>query len=176
MNPEYIARVAAELKLRPAQVAATAELIAEGGTVPFIARYRKEVTGELDDVAITAIRDRLVQLAELDARRAAILKSLEERKLLTDSLKTALLKAETMARLEDIFAPYRPKRRTRATIAKEKGLEPLADWLTAEQANTSVNPTAEAAKYIKTDGPDANSTSKPPRKPCPEPAISSVSA
>ena len=155
MNPEYIARVAAELKLRPAQVAATAELIAEGGTVPFIARYRKEVTGELDEVAITNIRDRLVQLAELDARRAAILKSLEERKLLTDSLKTALLKAETMARLEDIFAPYRPKRRTRATIAKEKGLEPLADWLTAEQANVSVNPTTEAAKYIKTDGPDA---------------------
>jgi protein Tex len=155
MNPDYISRIAAELKLRPAQVAATAELIAEGGTVPFIARYRKEVTGELDEVAITNIRDRLVQLAELDARRAAILKSLEERNLLTDFLKAALAKAETMARLEDIFAPYRPKRRTRATIAKEKGLEPLADWLTAEQANTAVNPTAEAAKYIKTDGPDA---------------------
>ena len=155
MNPDYIARVAAELKLRPAQVAATAELIAEGGTVPFIARYRKEVTGELDEVAITNIRDRLLQLAELDARRAAILKSLEERKILTDSLKTALAKADTMARLEDIFAPYRPKRRTRATIAREKGLEPLADWLTAEQANVSANPSAEAAKYIKTDGPDA---------------------
>ena len=155
MNPDYIARVAAELKLRPAQVAATAELIAEGGTVPFIARYRKEVTGELDEVAITNIRDRLVQLAELDARRAAILKSLEERKLLTDSLKAALAKADTMARLEDIFAPYRPKRRTRATIAREKGLEPLADWLTAGQADVSLNPTAEAAKYIKTDGPDA---------------------
>ncbi|MES2468717.1 MAG: Tex family protein [Verrucomicrobiota bacterium] len=155
MNPEYIARVAAELKLRPAQVAATAELIAEGGTVPFIARYRKEVTGELDEVAITNIRDRLVQLAELDARRLAITKSLEERNLLTDNLKAALAKAETMARLEDIFAPYRPKRRTRATIAREKGLEPLADWLTAEQANASVNPVAEAAKYIKTDGADA---------------------
>ena len=155
MNPEYIARVAAELKLRPAQVAATAELIAEGGTVPFIARYRKEVTGELDEVAITNIRDRLVQLAELDARRLAITKSLEERNLLTDNLKAALAKAETMARLEDIFAPYRPKRRTRATIAKEKGLEPLADWLTAEQANASVDPVAEAAKYIKTEGVEA---------------------
>ncbi|MDB6071598.1 MAG: RNA-binding transcriptional accessory protein [Verrucomicrobiales bacterium] len=152
MNPEYIARVAAELKLRPAQVAATAELIAEGGTVPFIARYRKEVTGELDEVAITNIRDRLVQLAELDARRAAILKSLEERKLLTDSLKTALAKADTMARLEDIFAPYRPKRRTRATIAKEKGLEPLAEWLLAAQTDPSANPAAEAAKFIKTEG------------------------
>ena len=155
MNPEYIARVAAELKLRPAQVAATAELIAGGGTVPFIARYRKEVTGELDEVAITNIRDRLLQLAELDARRAAILKSLDERKLLTDSLRTALVKAGTMARLEDIFAPYRPKRRTRATIAREKGLEPLADWLTTGQSNISVNPAAEAAKYIKADGPDA---------------------
>ena len=155
MNPEYIARVAAELKLRPAQVAATAELIAEGGTVPFIARYRKEVTGELDEVAITNIRDRLVQLAELDSRRAAITKSLEERNLLTDFLKAALATAGTMARLEDIFAPYRPKRRTRATIAKEKGLEPLADWLTAEQANRSANPTAEAGNYIKTDGTDA---------------------
>ena len=155
MNPDHIALVAAELKLRPAQVAATAELIAEGGTVPFIARYRKEVTGELDEVAITNIRDRLLQLAELDARRDAILKSLDERKLLTDFLKTALAKAGTMARLEDIFAPYRPKRRTRATIAREKGLEPLADWLAAGQANVSVNPTAEASKYIKTDGPDA---------------------
>ena len=155
MNPEYIARVAAELKLRPAQVAATAELIAEGGTVPFIARYRKEVTGELDEVAITNIRDRLVQLAELDSRRAAITKSLEERNLLTDFLKAALATAGTMARLEDIFAPYRPKRRTRATIAREKGLEPLADWLTAEQANRSANPTAEAGNYIKTDGTDA---------------------
>ena len=155
MNPEYIARVAAELKLRPAQVAATAELIAGGGTVPFIARYRKEVTGELDEVAITNIRDRLLQLAELDARRAAILKSLDERKLLTDSLRTALVKAGTMARLEDIFAPYRPKRRTRATIAREKGLEPLVDWLTTGQSNISVNPAAEAAKYIKADGPDA---------------------
>ncbi len=152
MNPEYIARVAAELKLRPAQVAATAELIAEGGTVPFIARYRKEVTGELDEVAITNIRDRLVQLAELDARRAAITKSLEERNLLTDFLKTALAKAETMARLEDIFAPYRPKRRTRATIAREKGLEPLAEWLLAVQAERSCDPEAEAAKFIKTEG------------------------
>ena len=155
MNPEYIARVAAELKLRPAQVAATAELIAEGGTVPFIARYRKEVTGELDEVAITNIRDRLVQLAELDARRAAIIKSLEERNLLTDFLKTALAKADTMARLEDIFAPYRPKRRTRATIAREKGLEPLADWLAAEQANFSADPAAEAARFIKTEGVEA---------------------
>ncbi|MES2709160.1 MAG: Tex family protein [Verrucomicrobiota bacterium] len=155
VNPEHIARTAAELKLRPAQVAATAELIEEGGTVPFIARYRKEATGELDEVAITNIRDRLVQLAELDSRRTAILKSLEERNLLTDYLKTALAKADTMARLEDIFAPYRPKRRTRATIAREKGLEPLADWLLAQQTVPSANPAGEAKSYIKTEGVEA---------------------
>ncbi|RYD33162.1 MAG: RNA-binding transcriptional accessory protein [Verrucomicrobiaceae bacterium] len=154
MNPEYFARVAAELKIRPAQVAATAELLSEGGTVPFIARYRKEATEELDEVAITGIRDRLIQLAELDSRRSAILKSLEERKLLTDALKTALAKADTMARLEDIFAPYRPKRRTRATIAKEKGLEPLAEWLIAAQTDPGANPAAEAKKFIKTEGVD----------------------
>ena len=156
MNPDYIARVAAELKLRPAQVAATAELIGEGGTVPFIARYRKEATGELDEVAITNIRDRLLQLAELDARRLAITKSLEERQLLSPTLQAALAKADTLARLEDIFAPYRPKRRTRATIAKEKGLEPLADWLAAHQANPNANPAAEARLYLKTEGPEAD--------------------
>jgi len=152
MNEAYIGKVAAELKLRPAQVAATAELIGEGGTVPFIARYRKEATGELDEVAITSIRDRLIQLAELDTRRGAIVKSLEERNLMTDKLREQIAKAETMSRLEDIFAPYRPKRRTRATIAKEKGLEPLADWITAEQNTPGTDVKAEAAKYIKTEG------------------------
>ena len=122
-------KVAAELQIKPGQVAATAELLAGGGTVPFIARYRKEVTGMLDEVQITNVRDRLLQLAELDQRRGAIVKSLEERNLMTDALRVQIGKAETMARLEDIFAPFRPKRRTRATIAKEKGLEPLAEWL-----------------------------------------------
>ena len=154
LNEAYIGKVAAELKLRPTQVAATAELLGEGGTVPFIARYRKEVTGELDEVAITSIRDRLIQLAELDTRRSAIVKSLEERNLMTDKLREQIAKAETMSRLEDIFAPYRPKRRTRATIAKEKGLEPLADWITAEQGNAGVDAAAEAAKFIKTDVDD----------------------
>ena len=124
-------KVAAELQIKPGQVAATAELLAGGGTVPFIARYRKEVTGMLDEVQITNVRDRLLQLAELDQRRGAIVKSLEERNLMTDALRVQIGKAETMARLEDIFAPFRPKRRTRATIAKEKGLESLAEWLLA---------------------------------------------
>ena len=83
----------------------------------------------LDEVAITTVRDRLLQFAEVDARREAIVKSLEERKLMTDALKAAITKAETLTQLEDAFAPYRPKRRTRATIAAEKGLTPLADWI-----------------------------------------------
>jgi uncharacterized protein len=115
--------------------------------VPFIARYRKEATGSLDEVAITAIRDRTQQLADLEARRGSILGSLQERNLLTPELQKKIAAAETMTVLEDLFAPYRPKRRTRATIAKEKGLEPLADWLLANQS-TSNDPQAEAAKFV----------------------------
>jgi len=147
-------KVAAELQIKPGQVAATAELLAGGGTVPFIARYRKEVTGMLDEVQITNVRDRLLQLAELDQRRGAIVKSLEERNLMTDVLRVQIGKAETMARLEDIFAPFRPKRRTRATIAKEKGLEPLAEWLLAAQVQSVVDVGGEAAKYVKVDVED----------------------
>lgn len=146
MNELYFNRVAGELKIQPRQVAATARLLAEGGTVPFIARYRKEATGMLDEVAITSIRDRLMALVELDQRRDSILKSLEERKLLTDELKAAVLKAETLTALEDIYQPYRPKRRTRATIAKEQGLEPLADILFKGQS--TANPEAEAQAFV----------------------------
>ncbi len=133
--------IARELDLAPGAVAACARLLDEGATVPFISRYRKEATGSLDEVQVTAIRDRLEQLADLDKRRASILGSLEERGLLTAELKTAVAGAATMAALEDIYLPYRPKRRTRATIAREKGLEPLAAWL-AEQAAL---PAAEAS-------------------------------
>ena len=115
------------------QVAATVSLLDDGATVPFIARYRKENTASLDEVAITRIRDRLSQIRELRARRATILESLEKRGLLTDELRQAVLAAQTMAELEDIYLPYRPKRRTRATIAKEKGLEPLALHLWGQQ-------------------------------------------
>src|SRR5690349_6562580 len=117
----FVARIAAELKLPASGVASTARLLAEGATVPFIARYRKEATGSLDEVAIAAIRDRMSQLADLEGRRAAILKSLEERNLLTPELRRGLEAAQTMTGLEDLFAPYRPKRRTRAAIAKERG-------------------------------------------------------
>jgi len=118
--------IAVELGIAPAQVKATAELLGEGATVPFIARYRKEATGSLDEVAVTEIRDRLAQLAELDKRREAILKSLIERNLLTDELRMKIGDAGTLSVLEDLYLPFRPKRRTRATVAREKGLEPLA--------------------------------------------------
>ncbi|HEU5124400.1 MAG TPA: Tex family protein [Verrucomicrobiae bacterium] len=149
MNEAHIVKIAGELKVQPRQVLATARLFAEGATVPFIARYRKEATGSLDEVAITSIRERLLSLAELDQRREAILKSLEERSLLTGELKAAIAKAETVTALEDIYQPYRPKRRTRATIAKEQGLEPLADILFAQQAAT--DPVAEAKAFVNAE-------------------------
>lgn len=146
MNQAHILRIAQELNLKVPQVAATARLFADGATVPFIARYRKEATGSLDEVAITAVRDRLTQLADLDKRRESILGSLEERQLLTDELKAAIGAAETVQSLEDIYQPYRPKRRTRATIAREQGLEPLADLLLANQE--TLDPQKEAAAFV----------------------------
>ena len=148
MNEAHIPKIAQELGLTPKQVQATADLLNEGATVPFIARYRKEATGSLDEVSITAIRDRLNQLMELDKRREAILKSLEERGQLTDELKEKVLSAETMVVLEDIYLPYRPKRRTRATVAKEKGLEPLAQRLFAQE---EMDPLAEAATFVDSE-------------------------
>ena len=126
-------KIAQELNITDRQVTDTAAMIAEGATVPFIARYRKEVTGSLDEVAITAIRDRLQQLEELENRRTAILKSLSERNLLTAELEGKIAAAETLSVLEDIYLPFRPKRRTRATIAREKGLEELAVKIFAQE-------------------------------------------
>ncbi|MDR3457051.1 MAG: Tex family protein [Verrucomicrobiae bacterium] len=146
MNEAHIQKIAGELKIQPRQVVATAKLFAEGATVPFIARYRKEATGSLDEVAVTSIRERLIGLADLDGRREAILKSLAERNLLTDRLRADITAADNVTRLEDIYLPYRPKRRTRAMIAKEQGLEPLADLLLQQQA--TADPQAEAAKYV----------------------------
>jgi len=149
MNEVHIQRIAGELKIQPRQVLATAKLFAEGATVPFIARYRKEATGLLDEVAITAIRERMLGLAELDQRREAILKSLTERNLLTDALKSAVLAADNLTALEDIFQPYRPKRRTRAMIAREQGLEPLADLLFQQQS--TADPQAAAAAFVNAE-------------------------
>ena len=146
LNPEHVLRVAQELGIKIFQVAATAQLFSEGATVPFIARYRKEATGELDEVQVTAIRDRLEQMAQLDERRAAILASLKERNLLTAELEKAVRAAETLTALEDLYLPFRPKKRTRATLAKEKGLEPLADLIFAQDPAT--DPAAAAAAYV----------------------------
>jgi uncharacterized protein len=141
----FIAKVSKELGVPAPRIAATARLLAEGATVPFIARYRKEVTGSLDEVQIASIRDRMQQLAELEKRREAIIGSLADRKLLTAELAARVLAAETMTAVEDIFAPYRPKRRTRATAARERGLEPLADWLLANPSGDAV---AQAAAFL----------------------------
>jgi len=146
MNEQHIQKIAEELSLKPQQVRATGGLLEEGATVPFIARYRKEATDTLDEVAITTIRDRLNQLEELDKRRESILNSLTERELLTDELKEKILTAETMTTLEDIYLPFRPKRRTRATIAREKGLEPLAVLLFQQEDAT--DPMEEAKAFV----------------------------
>ena len=138
-------KIALELSIAEKQVNATVELLDEGATVPFISRYRKEVTGTLDEVQITAIRDRVLQLRELDKRREAILKSLTEMGKLTPELEQKINEAETMVSLEDIYLPYRPKRKTRATTAREKGLQPLADILLAQNR---IDVELEASKYI----------------------------
>ena len=132
---QFFEQIAKELSIAPGQVKAVAELLDEGATIPFIARYRKEAHGSLDEVAVTTVRDRLTQLRELETRRQAILASLTERELLTDELRNGVMAAETMTALEDVYLPYRPKRRTRATMAREKGLEPLALTM-LEQAAT----------------------------------------
>lgn len=146
MIEKHISRIVQELKLQPRQVAATALLLEEGATVPFIARYRKERTGELDEVQITSIRDRLDQLEELDKRRESIVSSLDERKLMTEELRAKIDSAETLSVLEDIYLPFRPKKRTKATVARERGLEPLADILWEQKSETV--PLDEAAPFV----------------------------
>lgn len=141
----HVEKIANELNVQPKQVLATIQLLDEGATVPFISRYRKEVTGSLDDLQVTAVRDRINQLRDLDARREAILKSIREQEKLTPELEKKIMAAETMAALEDLYLPYKPKRKTRASVAREKGLEPLALLLFAQN---NVDLSAEAAKYI----------------------------
>ena len=119
VSEHHAKRIADELGIQVNRVRAAAELLEDGCTVPFIARYRKEATGSLDEVQTATIRDRLEQLAVLEKRREAIVKSLEERELLTDDLKQTVMEADSMAELEDVYLPYRPKRRTRASIARE---------------------------------------------------------
>jgi protein Tex len=145
MNTIHIEKISGELSVNPRQVIATVVLLDEGSTVPFISRYRKEMTGSLDEVAIAYIRDRVEQLRDMDKRRETILKSIEEQGKLTEELRKKIEEAETMSVLEDLYLPYKPKKRTKATIAREKGLEPLAQ-LIFEQGKIDVM--AEAEKYI----------------------------
>ncbi|BFM13683.1 Tex family protein [Simiduia litorea] len=138
-------RIAEELSVNEAQVTAAVALLDEGATVPFISRYRKEVTGGLDDTQMRNLEDRLRYLRELEDRRAAILKSIEEQDKLTDELAKQILSADTKTVLEDLYLPYKPKRRTKAMIAKEAGLEPLAEGLLSDP---TLDPETEAAKFL----------------------------
>ncbi|MBB5773785.1 Tex family protein [Nonomuraea jabiensis] len=145
-------RIAAELGVRDGQVQAAVELLDGGATVPFIARYRKEVTGALDDAQLRTLEERLRYLRELEERRTAILESIESQGKLDDELREQIMAAETKARLEDIYLPYKPKRRTKAQIARELGLEPLADQLLADP---TLDPAATAEGFVTEGVADA---------------------
>ncbi|NNC15897.1 RNA-binding transcriptional accessory protein [Corallococcus exiguus] len=147
----YAAALAQELGIKPEQVDRTLALHEEGGTVPFIARYRKEATGGLDEVQIQSILDKATERAELDGRRDTILRSIEEQGKLTPELKKALQAARTRAELEDLYLPYKPKRRTRAAIAREKGLEPLADLVWKQEGQRGENLDARVKPYVSAD-------------------------
>ena len=143
---DFVTILAKEFNLKPQQVQAVIDLLDAGNTIPFIARYRKEMTGSLDDQVLRELSERLEYLRNLVKRREEIEKALAEQGALTDELKNQLSKAATLAELEDIYRPYRPKRRTRATIARERGLEPLSLWLSLQLPKG--DPLAEAAKFI----------------------------
>ncbi|HWU97747.1 MAG TPA: Tex family protein [Oxalicibacterium sp.] len=146
MLPSIEQRLAVELAAKPNQITAAVALLDEGATVPFIARYRKEATGGLDDTQLRLLEERLRYLRELEGRRAAIVASIEEQKKMTPALLDAIMHAEDKTRLEDLYLPYKQKRRTKAQIAVEAGLTPLADTLLADP---TLNPDEEAAKYLK---------------------------
>ena len=164
----YSETIATQLHVKTSQVEAAIRLLDEGNTVPFIARYRKEITGTLDDEQVRIVADEILRLRAIDERRAAILKSIQEQDKLTDELKTAIEAAGTLTALEDLYAPYKPKRRTRATIARERGLEPLADriWSQAPQGD----PRAEAEAFVDAgkEVPDADAALSGARDICAE--------
>ncbi|NPV63217.1 MAG: RNA-binding transcriptional accessory protein [Methanotrichaceae archaeon] len=145
MNDSIVARISRELSLRADQVEAARRLLDDGATVPFIARYRKEATGSLDELAILTIRDRLAQLRRLQERKEAVTSSLKERGLLSADLEEKITAAQSLTVLEDIYLPYRPRRRTRATDAREKGLEPLAREVFSQQ---EMDLAAEADRFV----------------------------
>ena len=144
--------IAKELGVKPGQVESAVTLLDEGNTVPFIARYRKEVTGELQDEQLRTIEERIKYLRNLEARRQEIIKAITEQEKMTDELMASLMKAVKLQELEDLYLPYRPKKRTRAMIARERGLEPLADMILNDTV-TSGNPLDIAREYISEDVP-----------------------
>ncbi|SOC52974.1 uncharacterized protein SAMN05421509_10268 [Chromohalobacter canadensis] len=145
-NLKIVSRLADELAVRSQQISAAVALLDGGATVPFISRYRKEVTGGLDDIQLRTLEERLRYLRELEERRVAVLASIDEQGKLTDSLAALIQAADTKQRLEDLYLPYKKKRRTKAQIAREAGLEPLADALLADP---DLDPETEAAKYVR---------------------------
>src|ERR1700761_4874510 len=145
---KIVQRIASELSVQPRQVAAAVQLLDEGATVPFIVRYRKEVTGNLDDTQLRNLEERLLYLRELEDRRATIIASIDEQNKLTDELRAAIEAADSKQVLEDLYLPYKPKRRTRAQIAREAGLEPLAQALLA---NPLLDPQTAAAQYVNAE-------------------------
>ena len=143
---DIIQKIKEELQVEKWQVEAAVKLIDEGNTIPFISRYRKEGTGSLNDEQLRNLDERLTYLRSLEDKKEQVLKSIEEQGKLTDELKEKILAAQTLVVVEDLYRPYRPKRKTRASIAKEKGLEPLAEYILRQEATgPGLN---DAAKYV----------------------------
>ncbi len=149
MTSNIITTLANELNVKVWQIEATIRLIDEGNTIPFIARYRKEATGSLNDETLRLLDERLTYLRNLDDRKNQVIAAIEEQGKITDELRKKINEAATLVAVEDLYLPFRPKKRTRATIAKEKGLEPLADYIFSQEKNCSVQ--TEAEKYIDID-------------------------
>ena len=143
---DIILKLSQELAVQKWQIEAAVKLIDEGNTIPFISRYRKEATGSLNDEALRNLYERLVYLRNLEEKKEQVIGSIEEQGKLTDELKEKILSAETLVVVEDLYRPYRPKRKTRASVAKEKGLDGLAEWILAQDAKCPLE--EEAAKYI----------------------------
>ena len=141
-------KIAIQLSIAEKQVSSTVKLLDDGATIPFISRYRKEMTGSLDEVQVANVRDEMERLRALEKRRQAIIESIESQNKLTQELKSKLVDAETMLPLEDIYLPFKPKRRTRATIAREKDLEPLANLLYKQ---TKIDIRKEATAFISAE-------------------------
>ncbi|MFM7533898.1 MAG: Tex-like N-terminal domain-containing protein, partial [Rubrivivax sp.] len=153
--PSLAHQIAAELQVRPAQIEATVSLLDGGATVPFIARYRKEATGGLDDAQLRELEQRLSYLRELQARREVVLASIQEQGKLTPALRGAIEQAASKQVLEDLYLPYKPRRRTKAMIAREAGLEPLANHLWAD---LGLEPLVEAAAFVNAEAGFADAT------------------